>query len=224
MKHCDKCQVDVSTKRQTCPLCGDFLHETEPKKEILLNEYPPFVPIVKEYNVLLRIIYFIGFCGIIISALVNFFTYDGVTWVIYVTLGVLYLFILLKNTIMSRKPVARKLIVQMIVLSAILYGVDYYSGFGRWSIDYVIPFLTIGTTLSIIMVVLIKPMRYEDYVIYMFLTAFLGFIPLIFYLFQIIDVLWPSISAAGLSLVVIVGMIIFADRKTKNELKKRFHI
>lgn len=224
MKHCEKCHVDISTKRQTCPLCGQFLIDTEPKKEILLSEYPPYKPIVKEYNLLLRIIYFLGFTGIILSAVVNWLTYEGVAWSIYVGIGVVYLFILLKNTIMAKKPIARKLIVQMIVLSILLFGVDYYGGFARWSLDYVIPSLSIATTLSIILVVLIKPMRYEDYVIYMFLTVFLGFIPFIFYLFKIVNVLWPSISAAGLSLAVMIGMITFADRKTKNELKKRFHI
>lgn len=224
MKHCEKCHVDVSTKRQTCPLCGQFLKDTEPKKEILLSEYPPYKPIVKEYNLLLRIIYFLGFTGIILSAVVNWLTYEGVAWALYVGIGVAYLFVLLKNTIMSKKPIARKLIVQMLVLSILIFGVDYYGGFSRWSLDYVIPALSIATTLSIILVVLIKPMRYEDYVIYMFLTVFLGFIPFIFYLFKIVNVLWPSISAAGLSLAVLIGMVTFADRKTKNELKKRFHI
>lgn len=224
MKHCEKCHVDVSTKRQTCPLCGQFLIDTEAKKEILLSEYPPYKPIVKEYNLLLRIIYFLGITGIILSAVVNWLTYEGVAWAIYVGIGVVYLFVLLKNTIMSKKPIARKLIVQMLVLSILIFGVDYYGGFARWSLDYVIPALSIATTLSIILVVLIKPMRYEDYVIYMFLTVFLGFIPFVFYLFKIVNVLWPSISAAGLSLAVMIGMITFADRKTKNELKKRFHI
>jgi hypothetical protein len=52
----------------------------------------------------------------------------------------------------------------------------------------------------------------------------LGFIPFILYLMGLIDELWPSLAAATLSFVTIVGMIVFADKETKEELKKRFHI
>jgi hypothetical protein len=47
---------------------------------------------------------------------------------------------------------------------------------------------------------------------------------MILYWTEVVQVLWPSISAAGVAFLTIAGMIIFADRATKDELMKRFHL
>jgi hypothetical protein len=59
---------------------------------------------------------------------------------------------------------------------------------------------------------------------YLFDAIILGFIPLILWLFNIVDVLWPSLTAASLSFATIVGMLVFADKETQEEMKRRFHI
>ena len=49
-------------------------------------------------------------------------------------------------------------------------------------------------------------------------------IPLILWTFKLVTALWPSLVAACFSLMVFLGMLIFADKATKEEFNKRFHI
>ena len=67
---------------------------------------------------------------------------------------------------------------------------------------------------------MIKRMKYSDYILYFLGTIFLVFVPMILYLLKVTNILWPSLSAACLSLVTIIGMIVFGDRQTKDEIKK----
>lgn len=225
MKQCLKCEVNVSTTRKTCPLCGNFLDDTN--NEEVLTLYPPYEPVARKKNIFLRILLFFGIVGSGISMVVNLLNYQGHLWFLIVIVGSIYLWILFKSTILSKRPIAGKLIIQMIFISLVLGVIDYVSNktlISSWAISYVIPALSSATTISIIIVLLIKRMKYSDYVSYFILTIFLGFVPMVLYLFKLTNILWPSLSATGLSVVTILGMIIFADRQTKDELKKRFHI
>ncbi len=222
MKKCSKCKVEVNTIRKTCPLCGQFLEN--PEKEEFIELYPAYVNETKKINIFLRILLFISITVISVSLLVNLLTYDGVYWSFYVIIGVIYAWILWRSTIKSQRNVASRLLIQMITLSLMVYGIEEISKSGNWALDYIIPFICTATTLSIIILIISKKMRYSDYLFYLLLSIIIGFVPLVLYLTKIIDVLWPSITAAGVSSITTLGMIIFADRATKDELKRRLHL
>ncbi|MFA5542416.1 MAG: DUF6320 domain-containing protein [Bacilli bacterium] len=222
MKKCSKCKVEVNTIRKTCPLCGQFLEN--PDKEEFTQIYPTYVNEAKKIDLFLRILLFISVTVMATVLLINFLTYDGVSWSLYVVIGVVYAWILWRSTIKSKRNVASRLLVQMIALSLTVYGIEEISNTGNWALDYIIPFICVATTLSIVILIFSKKMLYSDYLFYLLLSIIIGFVPLILYLTQIINVLWPSITAAGVSSITTLGMIIFADRATKDELKRRFHL
>lgn len=222
MKRCNKCNLNVNSHRKTCPLCGQILEN--PNKETPPMLYPPYNGNIKRINLFLRILMFVSLVTIFISLLINFLTTPKDLWSIYVIIGVFYGWVLLRSTIMSKSNVALRLIVQMVALSIVVWGIQENSHSGNWALDYVIPCIGILTTLSIIIIIMSKPMKYSDYLFYLLIAVLIGFVPIILYFTEIVTVLWPSIAAAGLSIVTILGMIFFADRATKDELKKRFHL
>ena len=222
MKKCSKCKVNVNSHRKTCPLCGQILDN--PNKETQTMLYPPYNSNSKKINLFLRILLFTSIITIVISLLINLLTNPKHLWSIYVIIGVFYGLILIRSTIMSKSNVALRLVIQMITLSIVVVAIEELSDSGSWALDYVIPFICIVTTLSIIIIIISKPMIYSDYLFYLLIAVIIGFVPLILYFTKIVDVLWPSISAAGVSIITIFGMIFFADRATKDELKKRFHL
>lgn len=225
MKRCNQCNVKVSTTRKTCPLCGHFLDTID--NEQVLTTYPQYQPPVHKRNLFLKILVFLLIASSGISLLVNLIYYNDNLWSLYVIGGSIYLWILFKSTILSKKPIAKKLIIQMIFISLVVAIIDFASNktiINGWSVSYVIPALSFATTIANIIVVMIKRMKYSDYILYFLGTIFLGFVPFILYLFNITNILWPSLSAACLSIITILGMIIFGDRHTKDEIKKRLHI
>lgn len=225
MKRCSKCNVNVNSVRKTCPLCGQILTE---KKEntVYSNLYPRYNVEEKKSNLVLRILLFISIVTILIVVVINLLTYRSSKslWSIYVILGVVYAWILLRYTILSRRNIAGRLLVQMLATSAVVIGIEKVSNSSGWALDYVVPFICIATTQAIVIILISKKMRYNDYLLYLFVAILISFVPMILYWSDVVQVLWPSITAAGLAIITILGMIFFADRATKDELKKRFHL
>lgn len=219
MKKCPKCLVEVKSNRRTCPLCGQMLEgegTTQPT-------YPSYQPITKQINLMLRIILFITLVAGLTSLLINVLTYVDTWWAAYVILGLIYMWIVIKSTILSHRNVAKKLLIQMIALSLIVIAVEKISKSSGWALDYVVPSICGLTTIAIIILIMSKKMRYNDYLLYLLTTVLISFVPIILYWSDVVAVLWPSVTAAGISVVTILGMVIFADKATKDELKKRFH-
>lgn len=223
MKECIKCNVKVASHRKTCPLCSQILkNENDQDQQLVL--YPKYPSSEKKLNVFLKIIQFLSITSILITVGINILTYVGDWWSFYVVLGVVYLWILFRITILSKRNIAGRLFIQMIALSLSCVGIEYFSKSDGWALEYVVPLLCVATTIAISILILIKQMRYNDYLLYLLTMGIILWIPMILYWTKVINILWPSITAAALSIVTIFGMIIFADRATKDELKKRFHL
>lgn len=223
MKACPKCKVNINSVRKTCPLCGEILTEINKEGTDTLL-YPKYVPATHSPNLLLRILLFISFVVSFVSVLINLLTYKGDLWSFYVLVGVGYAWILLRSTILSRKNIAGRLLIQMLAVSTVVLVIEKVSHTSGWALDYVVPFICIVTTLAIVILILSKQMRYNDYLLYLLVSILVSFVPLILYWFDKIKVFWPSITAAALAFVITIGMIVFADRVTKDELRKRFHL
>lgn len=224
MKRCTKCNVNIHTDRKTCPLCNEVLTKIND-----LNEepvYPKYNYNDPRKSIFYRLLVFLSWSVIIVSVLTNIATLknNNRPWSVYCVAGVIYLWILIRSTILSKNNIAMKLVVQNITSSLLVYLIDYLSGSVGWSLNYVIPALSVAATFSIVIILMIKYIKYSDYILYLVSSICLGFVPLGLYFFKLSTILWPSLASAAFSFVVILGMIVFADRETKSELKKRFHI
>lgn len=230
MKHCTKCNVNVETVKKLCPLCGELLIVIDDKdNEVAL--YPQYRVQAKSRNVVFRLFLFLSIVAIIVSVFININVIkdNNVWWSGYIVASILYLWILVRHTIISKSNFASRMVIQTVSLSCYMMIIDLLSRMPNeftltWSIDYVIPFITIATTLIILFVIVIRKIKYKDYLIHLFSSLVLDFIPLILYFVNVIDVFWPSAAAALVSIATIIGIAIFADKETKTEIKKRFHI
>ncbi|MDD4212469.1 MAG: DUF6320 domain-containing protein [Bacilli bacterium] len=220
MRKCPNCLVEVKTNRKTCPLCGQLLTGDGSN----LPTHPPYQPQSKHINLFLRITLFITIVAGLVSVLINILTYEGVMWAGYVILGLIYMWIIIKSTILSRRNIAKKLLIQMIALSLIVIGIENLSQTSGWALDYVVPSICGLSVIAIIILIVSKKMRYNDYLLYLITTILISFVPIILYWTDVVGVLWPSVTSATIGVITIVGMVIFADTATKDELKKRFHI
>ena len=223
MKTCNKCKVNVNSDRKTCPLCGEILAEGA-EKSTDTSLYPKYVHFEEHRSLLLRILLFISILVTFTTVIVNLLTSKTIDWSIYVFLGVCYAWILWRSTIISTRNIAGRLLIQMLAVSTVVISIELVSHTSGWALDYVVPFICIVTTLAIVIIILSKQMRYNDYLLYLLVSILISFVPLILYWFEKIKVMWPSIAAAGVASITTIGMIVFADRATKDELRKRFHI
>lgn len=238
MKYCGKCNVNVNTDLQKCPLCSIVLTDEksqgfgESSPEAMLPEtcgdgakYPkPDTDTVDRYNFVLRLFLFISLVIGSTCLLINLLTYSGVLWSLYVIGTIVYVWITVAYPLFVKRKIGQIIVLDAISTSIYLYLLELATRTQGWGLSYVTPFIFITATLMITFILLKKRLKWRDYSIYQTIMVILGFLPVIFCITGIVTPIWPSVLSAFYSFLTLMGMFIFADKKYKNELIKRFHL
>lgn len=234
MKECPRCKVHILTNRMTCPLCTAVLKPSSKETSLVPSKFPPYKPsdAIKR-NFVLRLLLFISIVIGGVSLLVNLLLIETGLWSLIVISGIIYLWILIKYTIMTNYNISLRLLFQAIAVTIFVFAIERFIPLltkepmgTHWALEYVMPFVMIATSLAITILIFIRPLKYREYVFYLFCMSILGFIPIIFYLLKLIEPhgFIPSLICAAYSVITLLGMFFFGDRTTKDELIKRFHV
>lgn len=223
MKKCKHCQVLIDENLYKCPLCHRVVGD---KKTPVKNPVYPVYNMKKassSRDFLFNLVLFLSIVIISSCTLINLLTDTSRLWFLYVAGPVLYLLLLINNTILSKTHVGAKILLQVLGISNMLFILDFFSGYRRWSVNVVLPFLVIAGTLSITIIIWTKKMLWNEYVGYVIAMIFLGFLPILLYLIGVADSIWASSISALYALLTTIGLLLFSNKKFKNELVRRFH-
>ncbi|MDD2218391.1 MAG: DUF6320 domain-containing protein, partial [Eubacteriales bacterium] len=112
----------------------------------------------------------------------------------------------------------------VILVSSLSVLWDWKIGWKGWSLDYVIPIVCVTAIFA--MYVAAKAMRLsaKDYMIYFLLGGLFGIIPIVFILFNWLNVLFPSIISVSVSIIFLSAIIIFQGENIRSELDKKMHL
>lgn len=223
MNKCKQCGVIVDNNVNKCPLCSRTIGETA--IEIQNRWYPVYsmVDMPPQVNFVKKVFSFISITVISSCILINMLSGIENPWSLYVAGPIIYLQLLINNTILSKMSTGSKILIQILGVSGLLLMIDLLSGFHRWSVNIVMPFLIIVGTFLITVIVLKKKMLWNEYVGYIITMIFLGFLPVLLYLSGVANQLWASAVSALYSFLTLIGMLFFANKKFKNEMTRRFH-
>jgi len=220
MKICHNCHVNIEDPRETCPLCQNPLSGSDAAAHWTF----PFVPLnTKKHALLIRLLTFINLAGILISFVVNFFHQSGGWWSLIVLAGSAYFWVSVA-TILYNKNNLMNITTSVLILSLLLFIIDFSYGTRRWSTNYAIPSLMLAAIAAVVMISLIRGLRFSDFVIYIIITGLFAFIPLIFLLTGLARVAWPSISCVIAGILSLIAVFVFADQEIRDELRRRFHL
>lgn len=222
MKKCEYCGVFVDESLHYCPLCHRIMKDAENISEN--SWYPDYTDgnIQSRQKFKNKVFLFLLISVISICLLINLLSGNSTPWFLYVACPLLYVLLLI-NTIFSKMHMGNKILLQVMGISMLLFTLDLLSGYKRWSVNIVIPFLFIAGTFTITIIILKKRMLWSEYIGYVIVMIFLGFLPVILYLTGVSDELWASAVSALYSLLTTIGMLLFSNKQFKNELVRRFH-
>ncbi len=220
MKYCNYCKVDIREDKERCTLCGNKLEEKTGESEKI---YPNIAPLYKSHMAI-RILVFISIVIIVTSFAVNIIFPSDRNWPILLIFGLLSIWLGLIFVVQKRYHIAKKIVWQVIIVSVLSIFWDYKIGWRGWSLDYIIPIASVSA--MIIMYVTAKIMRLSirDYITYAFIDGLFGIIPIIFLLFDMVNVSYPSIISIGFSIISMSAIFIFQGKEIKKEIEKRMHI
>lgn len=219
MRYCPHCKVRIENELDFCPLCD---METELIVGETADEYP-YIRTRFSRRLLVKTITFLAVVIAAVSFLINHLVPTDSPWVFITAAAIVYVWISMMNVIRNARNPGSILLCQVLTVSGLTFVIDYLTGFHRWSVNYVIPFLISGSAIAIVLCIVIRPIKYRAYTLYQLVITILGALALMLWFIGAAEVEWPSVMAAAVSVICFAAMVVFADRSTRNELHKRFH-
>ena len=129
MKYCKNCKINVDADRNYCPLC---FRELKTINEESVGEYP-FMErrknehVTQSTHLLLKIFLFLSVSIISVCTLVNLLINPETLWCLLVGFSLIYVWILVAHTILSRRGVFEKIFMQLVGVMLILWACEILS-------------------------------------------------------------------------------------------------
>ena len=161
MKKCENCNVTVKTYHNTCPLCNRQLENVDNKKTQGADPFTPYEKVikVKSSEVLYKIFLFISIVSSAVCLTVNLMTSFLPFWSLIVIIGIIYCWVLVVHTILSRRSIFEKIFLQVGVIVALLFVCEWVSSSDKWMVNYVIP--AISMLVILVMFILSQSLKYH---------------------------------------------------------------
>lgn len=225
MKHCHICKVDVEDGKY-CPLCYNQLENIAESKTIVpyYKHKDKNETFEKKSYFFARVLLFLSLASVGTCVFVNVLT-KGSAWSVLVALCVLYVWLLVGHTIISRRSVFEKILFQVLNIVGILISTNSLAGGGKWLINYVLPSVAIVTTSVLIMISLISRKHRGQFLLSFLAIYLLSMIMSIVFLACKYDT-FKILNQINMfySILTIVGTLLLGYRIIKNEGRKKLHL
>lgn len=221
MQYCSHCKVHLLETREQCPLCGNAL--APPGQESQKVSFPNVPSYIKGLGKL-RTLLFISVLIIILSFTLFTFFPSEINYPLLVVFGLGSLWLDMVFLVRRRFHIPKKIVWQVVILSLLSLFWDWNTGWRSWSISYVIPFLYILALLLMYAIAVIMKLNSRDYITYAFMSALFGIFPVIFLIFDLVTVKYPSVLCIAFSSTILSAIFILQWDSIRSEFQKRMHI
>ena len=219
MRYCESCKVSVVSGQRTCPLChSDLADRTDQFEQAF-----PSAPVSSGAKRKTKLLIYLSIVVVAACVLIDFYTARSGHWPLIAAIGLAYLWLSIRFIRKSRRNIGMLALIQIFGISLLSFAIDSATGYYQWSTNYVIPFVLISAAGLMTAVMIFRPKRFRDYILYQLGISVLGIGMSAFLLWDKSTVMWTGVVGAAYSGLTILGIIIFTPRKTRHELKKRFH-
>lgn len=220
MKFCERCHVSVSGSFSKCPLCQNSLADGKDESP---DTFPVIETIYHTHSMFFKALLFTLLAAVIISTMFDIMMPQSRFWSLWVDLGAICIWLGVVTAIKRKGAIHRKLVDMALLSSALAIVWDFFTGWHRWSIDYVLPCVFICCMLIAVILAVVMKMSAQRFAFYILILALLGFLPAISLAAGWNRQRIPSFVSITVSLLVLAAMIIFQRPTTQNELRKRLH-
>lgn len=220
MRICRGCGVKLENDLEYCPLCDI---ETEKIDDDFSLDYP-YVRTGFSRRMFVKIVTFLAVVIAAISFLINHLLKTDSHWVPITVAVIFYIWLSLMNIARDTKNPGSITLCQLLTVSGLCFIIDYFSGWKRWSVNYVIPGLIMAAAVTIVLFILIRPVKYRAYTVYQLVIAVLGALDVLLWIAGFSEIEWPVVAAAGVSTLCFSVTMVFSSVSARSELRKRFHI
>ncbi len=171
-----------------------------------------------------------GFCLLCLAAVLVMFALHWnhrpeVPWTLFTAGGIASMWLASTIGFFKRYNLLKNTMWQLVLVTVGCIIWDILTGWHGWSVDFVLPMLSIGILCSMLVISYIQKYPLRECMIYLVMAAGYGFLlPLILVLAGTVTLKLPSLLGAGFCLLFVAGLVLFKGKELKEEMGKNFHI
>lgn len=219
MQQCGKCRITVDGDKDRCPLCqGELTGEPEPEM------YPKIKESRFESDFLLKLIAFISISAAAVCVGTDFIISGGITWSLICIGGIVCAWLTTSVGITYRRRILKNITWELILITSLSVIWDKFTGWHGWSVDFVLPCASICAVISIFIIAKVLKMKSGEYLLYLIIGGFYGFLPLICFIAGLTKITYPTVICTCLSFIFMAALFLFRGKTTKDEMERRFHL
>ena len=223
MKHCKICGVDVDTFKNYCPLCYGTLEEKCKKNNAEMFDLSSKKTISKTKSLVLKVFLLISVIVMVACFYINYQTKTQ-PWSVIVALAVVYLWVLVAHTIMSKSTVFKKVLFQIISVGAILFATNRFFSNTEWFTNFVFPGLSLLCAFVMLFVVFCSKHR-KEYIFGFFRVDLLLIVASVLLLiFSADDFRLLNQINIIVQSIISLAYLVFAGRTIKTQASRKFHL
>ena len=160
MNKCKKCNVVILDDTDRCPLCKHVLESDGIPGE---SRYPDAIATARKFRFVENLVLFISIVAECLLIAINFQVDREVAWSLVIGIILLYGNVVLRMAILGKSGYLAKTVCLVLLAIVMLLGIDYLTGYRRWSLDYVLPGGIIAIDLALFILILINRRNSELY-------------------------------------------------------------
>jgi hypothetical protein len=190
--------------------------------------FPPIPPAASAGRSSRRLITFIAFGTIavaVISAAVNVSLFPGGPWwFLFVLAGLASLW--LSFLIINRQwwDIPKNIFSQVIVISIMVLLWDFFTGFHKWSLNFVVPILWSSSMVALAVLSKVRKLQIEDYLVYLSIISIISIFSLLLIIFKVVTTVYPAMLCFVISIISLAFLLLFEGKSLREELRRRMHL
>lgn len=224
MKYCKYCKTKVDTTNDFCPLCFNHIEELDNSYEQFFTPRRRNETADRKKHFIFKLFLFLTICAITTCFLINFLVNPTVQWSLVVAFGLIYVWVLVSHTIMSRQSAVKKCLLQVISIFILLYFTERVANSQKWLMQYVYPSISFTVIFVLLMILFIDKNRSCNIFGFTVLIILMGVVSFVLLLFNLVEFKLLNLINCVFTVLTVLGMLIFGSRTLKQELSKRFHL
>lgn len=231
MNKCNKCNIEVLDDSIICPLCNSVLETTSKIEEDKMDKYDSrsiMYPNVSEkqrkINFILKLIVFVSIIIELILLLINYLTYKKVWWSLICGAALIFICFTIVHAVQRNTGIRMKLFVQMVATMILIVILDHIIGYTGWSFNYGVPSIILVLDVIVLVFMIVDNSNWQSYIMLQLMLCVAGFVLVLLVLTDVVTKPLLAIITAVITGLILVGTVVFGDKKATNELFKRFRV
>ncbi|MDO4273884.1 MAG: DUF6320 domain-containing protein [Eubacteriales bacterium] len=167
---------------------------------------------------------FLCIAAAVICSMINYMLVKRLDWSWFVAGGCLCTWILVTVAYKKRRNILKNEMWQLLLVSGIGVLWDVFTGWHGWSVDFVIPLASLGVLTTIPVIAKVRHLETAEYLFYLIQAALFGLIPIILMFTGVVKIPYPSIICAGISFLVLMGLLLFSREDMMREIHKKLRM